>query len=124
MLHFHHLASFGEQILLSIRFGDWTDLDKKAAHAANWARYWRSEIQGYIHAYRTVTGVDLSDTTDTTRHLRYLLPSTHLRNRLAGQRPAALPEGTPAALPAGRSSAMPAPTPRALSQGNRTTREW
>ena len=27
--------------------------------AANWARYWRSEMQGYIHAYRAVTGVDL-----------------------------------------------------------------
>ncbi len=28
--------------------------------AANWARYWRPEVQGYIHAYRAVTGVDLA----------------------------------------------------------------
>ena len=32
--------------------------------AGNWARYWRQEVQWYIHAYQTVTGVDLSADTD------------------------------------------------------------
>jgi hypothetical protein len=56
---FHDLAVFGEQILLSIRYGHWSDVHDPA-HAANWARYWRSEIQSYIHSYRAVTGIDLA----------------------------------------------------------------
>ena len=43
--------------------------------AANWARYWRSEIQGYIHAYRAVTGVDL------IQRRRPSIPGFHLRRR-------------------------------------------
>jgi hypothetical protein len=58
-LHFRDLAVFGEQLLLSIRFGAWTDVIE-ADLAANWARYWRPEVQGYIHAYRAVTGIDLT----------------------------------------------------------------
>jgi hypothetical protein len=89
ILHFRYLAVFGEQILLSIRFGAWSD--EQSIHpeeAANWARYWRPEIQGYIHAYNATTGVDLSaDVTDTRRASdRFLQPSVHLRNRLAAQR--------------------------------------
>ena len=57
--HFRDLAVFGEQILLSIRYGDWIDLNDEN-HAKNWARYWRPEVQGYIHAYRIVTGIDLT----------------------------------------------------------------
>ena len=43
--------------------------------AANWARYWRPEIQRYIHAYRAVTGVDL------TRQADPAIPACHLRRR-------------------------------------------
>ena len=79
--HFHDLATFGEQILLSVRYGDWIDLNDES-HAKNWARYWRPEIQSYIHAYRTVTGIDLTnpDTVD------YTMPAVHLQKRLAMQR--------------------------------------
>jgi hypothetical protein len=79
--HFHDLATFGEEILLSIRYGDWIDLNDES-HAKNWARYWRPEIQSYIHAYRTVTGIDLTnpDTVD------YTMPAVHLQKRLALQR--------------------------------------
>jgi hypothetical protein len=58
-VHFRDLAVFGEQLLLGIRFGAWSvviDPDQ----AANWTRYFRPEVQGYIHAYRAVTGLDLS----------------------------------------------------------------
>ncbi|ACM20578.1 hypothetical protein Geob_2224 [Geotalea daltonii FRC-32] len=57
--HFHDLSTFGEQVLLSIRYGDWinTNIEQQAK---NWARYWKPEIQSYIHAYRAVTGVDLT----------------------------------------------------------------
>ena len=50
---------FGEQVLLSVRYGDWVEVNDEA-QAKNWARYWKPEIQGYIHAYRAATGVDLA----------------------------------------------------------------
>ena len=56
---FHNLALFGENLMLSIRYADWIGIDDQE-HAKNWARYWKPEIQGYLHAYRAVTGVDLS----------------------------------------------------------------
>jgi hypothetical protein len=58
--HFYDLARFGERILLSVRYGNWTGVSNQDV-ARTWARYWKPEIQGYIHAYRTVTDVDLSD---------------------------------------------------------------
>jgi hypothetical protein len=86
ILHFHNLGVFGEQVLLSIRFGAWSTVND-ATQAANWARFWRAEIQGYIHAYRAVTGVDLTtEVTDVQQSAqRFLQPSVHLRNRLAEQ---------------------------------------
>ena len=56
--HFNKLAIAGEQILLTIRHGNWADI-QNTAQAANWARYWRPQIQSYIHSYSAVTGVDL-----------------------------------------------------------------
>lgn len=87
VVHFHDLAVFGERLLLSIRYGGWSVVSD-AQQAANWARYWRPDIQSYIHAYRAVTGVDLTaDITDPRRLAeRYVAPSEHLRNRLALQR--------------------------------------
>ena len=61
--HFRDLAVFGEQLLLGIRFGAWSH-EHDPARAANWVRYWRPEVQAYIHAYRAVTGVDLTRRTD------------------------------------------------------------
>ena len=89
VIHFRYLAVFGEQILLAIRFGAWSD--EAVIHpkeAANWARYWRPEVQGYIHAYRAATGVDLSVDLVDSRHIseRYLPPAVHLRHRLELQR--------------------------------------
>jgi hypothetical protein len=59
IMHYWDLARFGEQILLSVRFGAWSSVSDPDS-AANWARAWRAEVQSYIHAYRAVTGVDLS----------------------------------------------------------------
>lgn len=74
VLHFRDLAVFGEQLLLGIRFGAWTAVIEPE-QAANWARYWRSELQGYVHAYRAVTGVDLTHRGDAS------VPALHLRRR-------------------------------------------
>ena len=83
VLHFRDLAVFGEQILLSVRYGSWTD-EIHPENAANWARYWRPEIQGYIFGYRAATGVDLSAAgRDRTRLL--LSPRMHQRLPSAGR---------------------------------------
>ena len=98
---FHDLAVYGEQILLSMRYGDWVGVTDPA-QAANWARYWRPEVQGYIHAYRTATGVDLTaSVTDSQQAaLRTTQPSVLLRQRLQGSSLTALPAPTTPALSA------------------------
>ncbi len=93
VLHFYYLAVYGEQILLGIRYGAWNDPNAQRDWAANWARFWRNEIQGYIHAYRAVTGVDLSaEATDSQRAgERYLQPAVHLSRQLEQRRRGTLP---------------------------------
>jgi hypothetical protein len=110
VLHFHHLARFGERILLSIRFGAWSTVNDYV-HASNWARYWRMEIQGYYYAYQAVTGVDLTaEVTSTQRAaLRYLQPSVHLANRLAQQQQ-------------GRAALGDEPNGQLMTQGRAATR--
>jgi hypothetical protein len=90
--HFHELAVTGERILLSIRYGDWVDINNIEEQAKNWARNFKPEVQRYLHDYRTVTGVDLtSDTTDTRdAATRFIQPSTLLQRRLASQRATAI----------------------------------
>jgi|SRR6516164_3754875 hypothetical protein len=78
--HYGDLGVYGEQILLSVRYGDWIDVNDEN-QAKNWARYWRPEIQGYLHAYRAVTGVDLAN----AETVDYALPTVHLQRRLAMQ---------------------------------------
>lgn len=70
--HFHELAVRGEQLLLTIRWGNWNSTTVTADSARNWARTWRNQIQRYVHAYRAVTGVDLTVGTDS-RPPAYLL---------------------------------------------------
>jgi hypothetical protein len=98
ILHFRDMALYGERILLSVRYGLWTD-EIHPENAANWARYWRPEIQGYIFAYRAATGVDLAAAT-MTGQINSTVPSVLLRNRLprqarggAARTPGQLPPG-------------------------------
>lgn len=81
IIHFHHLAVFGERILLSIRYGDWSDINAVAEQAGNWAIYWRPEIQGYIEAYRAVTGVQLAANVQQMTKVDATLPTVHLQRR-------------------------------------------
>jgi hypothetical protein len=78
--HFRDLAVYGEQIVLSVRYGDWIDI-VNANHAANWARDWRPAIQGYTWAYRAATGVDLT----STNQVDATIPAIHLQARLNAQ---------------------------------------
>lgn len=116
VLHFRNLGAFGEQILLSIRFGAWSTVND-SIQAANWARFWRAELQGYIHAYRAATGVDLTaDIADTRMATdRYLQPSVHLRNRLAMQQRGSLTGSSQPALGPGDSAMLPSTSRGAIA---------
>jgi hypothetical protein len=84
--YFYDLARFGEQLLLSIRYGLWSEIFNSSS-AVNWARDFRPEVQQYVHAYRAVTGVDLGvPVTDSIAGDRLAPPSEHLRRRLEVQR--------------------------------------
>jgi hypothetical protein len=84
--HFRDLGVFGEQVLLSIRYADWGNIND-TNQAANWARYWRSELQAYMYSYRAVTGVDLSSEVGDSRSaaVRYLQPAVLHRRRAEQQ---------------------------------------
>ena len=84
-IHFHNLGVFGEQLLLSIRFGDWADNTVLANQAAVWANFWRQAIQEYIHAYHGVTGIDLAAERTNGQRIDSKPPSYHLARRLATQ---------------------------------------
>jgi hypothetical protein len=59
VINYADLATLGEQIILSVRYGSWSTTNDQN-QAANWARAWRSVIQRYTHALRIVSGIDLS----------------------------------------------------------------
>jgi hypothetical protein len=84
VLHFRNLAVFGEQILLSIRWGHWSDVHEPI-QAFNWARFFRPQVQGYIHAYRAATGVDLTADPTVDSRVDATMPSVLLQRRLAMQ---------------------------------------
>jgi hypothetical protein len=89
VIHFRDLGTFGERILLSVREGGvaqqggWSVV-VDPAEAAAFALIWRPEIEGYINAYRAVTGVDLTQDPGDPRYLaqRDAAPSVHLQRRL------------------------------------------
>ena len=84
VMHFRDLGIFGEQLLLSIRYGNWNNVFDRN-QAGNWARYWRQEVANYMHAYWAVTGIDLrAEVTEVQRREdRFAQPSLLLRRRLA-----------------------------------------
>ncbi len=85
--HFNDLAVTGEKIVLSVRYGNWSDRIVTDDEATGWAVFWKPEIQRYIHAYHAVTGVDLAATTNLpTREIDATPPSVLLEQRIARQR--------------------------------------
>jgi hypothetical protein len=111
-LYFHDLAVFGEQILLSIRYNNWSQINDRF-HAANWAKIWRSEIQGYMHAYRTVTGVDITvEPTEPRLQERKADPGVLLAKRLDEQRRIGTAVRGGLRLPASPTAGLRLPAPR------------
>ena len=81
IMHFNDLATIGEQLVLTIRLGDWAASGINGSQAARtWAQALRPSIQQYAAAYRTATGVDLSLELNTE------FPATLLARRLDGVR--------------------------------------
>jgi hypothetical protein len=83
-LHFRNLAVFGEQVLLAVRWGHWSDVNDPL-QAFNWVRFFRPQIQGYCHAYRAVTGVDLAAGDGGDSRVDATPPSVLLQRRLYSQ---------------------------------------
>ncbi len=79
--HFRDLGVYGEQVLLSVRYDDWIDDARNEDDAKNWADYWKPEIQGYMHAYRAATGVDLTNAASKREKIDAKMPAVHLRQR-------------------------------------------
>ncbi|CAG9180712.1 8-amino-7-oxononanoate synthase [Cupriavidus pampae] len=73
---FWQLATTGEQIVSSIRWSDWNSVSDPV-NAANWAAFFRPEIQTYIHSYRAVTGVDVG-----AEPVDVQVPGMHLLRRM------------------------------------------
>ena len=84
--YFYDLAIHGEKILLAIRYGDWSDANIPVASAANWAMAFRDSVQKYIHAYRTVTGIDLSADANLNSSAKNLQPSILIQRRVIEER--------------------------------------
>lgn len=80
IMNFNDLATIGEQLVLTIRLGNWADTAVNVAEASSWAQAFRAGIQQYAAAYRTATGVDLAREANTE------VPSTLLARKLAGNR--------------------------------------
>lgn len=86
IIHYYELAVHGEQILLSIRYGNWSDVTLDRNNAANWAQAFRNSIQRYVHAYRAVTGVDLSAESIQSSNAFALQPSFLIQQRMLQDR--------------------------------------
>lgn len=80
IMHFNDLAEIGEQLVLTIRLGNWADPAVGATEASAWAQAFRNGIQKYAAAYRSATGVDLAHEPNDE------MPSTLLARRLSGAR--------------------------------------
>jgi hypothetical protein len=81
VMHFNDLARIGERLVLTIRLGSWADgANTDADTARGWAALFRGEIQQYVAAYRSVTGVDLSREPNATQ------PATLIWQRAQEQR--------------------------------------
>lgn len=80
--YYNDLARFGEQLLLGIRNTLWNSINESAV-AATWANDWRNEIQGYIHCYQVVTGLDMSaDAPEFTKKEFAVKPALLIQKKL------------------------------------------
>ncbi len=76
---YHELAEYGEDILLSIRFTMWSQINNPQV-AGNWANKFRPAIQRYTYSYQAVTGVDITAENINVSG-KSIMPATLIANR-------------------------------------------
>ena len=113
VMYFNELAVTGEQLLISVRYANWsqqtiTSIDS----AANWARRFRPVVQRYLYAYRMVTGVDLSVDRVEVQSAQTRDGQPPIRMRIGRQQRA-----MPRAQPGDDFDLLAPPAPRALPSG-------
>jgi hypothetical protein len=86
IVHFRDLAITSEILVQSVRHGGWAN-QNDAGVARTWAVLFRPYAQVYLHAYRAVTGVELTSDSGNPRHalLRAAPPAEHLERRYLQQ---------------------------------------
>jgi hypothetical protein len=86
VMYFNDLARFGESLLLTVRYWLWGSIHD-VSEAANWAKCNRNHVQGYVHALRIVTGLDLAtEPTDVHAELRRRDPALLIQERWEEQK--------------------------------------
>lgn len=84
--YYHDLAKYGEQLLLSIRWTNWTQVNDRD-FAAAWATAFRDAIQRYVHCYHAVTGMDLGiDTVESTGERKAIMPALLIQQKFLRER--------------------------------------
>jgi hypothetical protein len=80
--YYHDLAKYGEQIILGVRYGNWSRvIDRDSAR--NWADRWRDAIQRYLHSYHSVTGVDLTlESYNQSKDEKYIMPAFLIQQKV------------------------------------------
>jgi hypothetical protein len=81
---YHELAEYGEDILLSIRFTMWSQINNPQV-AGNWANRFRPAIQRYTYSYQAVTGVDIT-AENINESGKAIMPATLIANRYQKER--------------------------------------
>jgi hypothetical protein len=76
---YHELAEYGEDILLSIRYTMWSQINNPQV-AGNWANRFRPAIQRYTYSYQAVTGVDIT-AENINQSGKGIMPATLIANR-------------------------------------------
>jgi hypothetical protein len=112
---FYWLATYSEQLLLSIRYGNWTMITDGAL-AAKWAEKWRYAVQSYAHYYRQATGVDLNVPLTDARDASWRFRQPSL---LIGERNAQQNSGRVLAGPRTSREALAAPETTVPAMGRR-----
>jgi hypothetical protein len=80
--YYHDLAKYGEQIILAIRYGNWSRVNDRDS-ARNWADRWRDAIQRYLHSYHSVTGVDLTlESYNQSKDEKYIMPAFLIQQKV------------------------------------------
>lgn len=82
---YHELAEFGEDILLSVRYTMWSQINNDQV-AGLWANRFRAAIQRYIYSYQAVTGIDITAENVNNTAGKSIMPALLIQQRYQRER--------------------------------------